>query len=230
MKRLHLLALVAVLGLSACGASKAPDSDGPAQGPEAAALPDVARVVCEDGGTRVETPSVRPQPDGVHLEVVNNAGSERALAISNAEGGGAGIGVSPGTSTQIVDVEPGALTVACNDPATEARGGEPLEVVDEDGVWVPTRLGCEEQFSQVVDYIQGAQGETNDPLEAARKAVESYGLEPDDVFERAGYPETELAKVRLVRSDEVLVVVDLVDDGTGKWLLSMITGCSSLEP
>lgn len=228
MKRFLVLALAAAVGLSACGAGQDAQPIAPTGEPEPAALPDIARVVCEPDGTRVETPSVKPQPDGVHVEIVNEAGSERAFSLESASTG-LGIGAPPGTSTEILDLGPGALTVACTDPALEPEGGEALEIVDEDGIWVSTQLSCQEQFAQVADYAPGARGETSDPLEAARKAIEGYGLEPDDVFERAGYPETEVAKVRLVRAGEPLGVVDLIDDGTGKWLVSMVTGCSSLE-
>jgi hypothetical protein len=233
MNRILVLLLVALLGLTACGAGEDadPGSGGPAAStePEPAALPDVARVVCDENGASLETASVRPQPDGIHFEIVNETGSERSIAIQNAQGTGTGMGVPAGTSTQVVDVEPGALTVSCTDPTTEPGAGEALEVVDEDGVWVSTRLGCAEQFSQVVDYIQGASGETADPLEAAKKAVEGFGLEPDDVFERAGYPDTDTTRVRMVRDGEPIAVVDLIDDGTGKWLVSMVTGCTFLE-
>jgi hypothetical protein len=233
MHRILALLVVALLGLTACGAGEDtdPGSGGPAEStePEPTALPDVARVVCDESGARLETSSVRPQPDGIHFEIVNETGSERSVAIQNAQGTGIGMGVPAGTSTQVVDVEPGALTVSCTDPATEPGAGEALEVVDEDGIWVSTRLGCAEQFSQVVDYIQGASGETTDPTEAAKKAVEGFGLEPDDVFERAGYPDTDTTRVRMVRDGEPIAVVDLIDDGTGKWLVSMVTGCSSLE-
>lgn len=233
MHRILVLLVVALLGLTACGAGEDADSGsgGPAESPEPepTALPDVARVVCDENGARLETSSVRPQPDGIHFEIVNETGSERSVAIQNAQGTGTGMGVPAGTSTQVVDVEPGALTVSCTDPATEPGAGEALEVVDEDGIWVSTRLGCAEQFSQVVDYIQGASGETTDPIEAAKKAVEGFGLEPDDVFERAGYPDTDTTRVRMVRDGEPIAVVDLIDDGTGKWLVSMVTGCSSLE-
>jgi len=233
MHRILVLLVVALLGLTACGAGEDADSGsgGPAEStePEPTALPDVARVVCDESGARLETSSVRPQPDGIHFEIVNETGSERSVAIQNAQGTGTGMGVPAGTSTQVVDVEPGALTVSCTDPATEPGAGEALEVVDEDGIWVSTRLGCAEQFSQVDDYIQGASGETTDPIEAAKKAVEGFGLEPDDVFERAGYPDTDTTRVRMVRDGEPIAVVDLIDDGTGKWLVSMVTGCSSLE-
>ena len=233
MHRILALLVVALLGLTACGAGEDADSGsgGPAEStePEPTALPDVARVLCDENGAHLETTSVRPQPDGIHFEIVNETGSERSVAIQNAQGTGTGMGVPAGTSTQVVDVEPGALTVSCTDPATEPGAGEALEVIDEDGIWVSTRLGCAEQFSGIVDYIQGASGETSDPLEAAKKAVEGFGLEPDDVFERAGYPDTDTARVRMVRDGEPIAVVDLIDDGTGKWLESMVTGCRSLE-
>ena len=227
MTRLTLLALLAVVGLAACGSVEEPDAT-PRADSEPTALPDVARIVCKaHGPPLVETPAVKPQADGVHLEVVNETGGDLALALPTM-----GTGAPAGTSTQIVDLGPGELTVSCSAPETLGEAEPPtatLEVVDEDGIWVSTVLDCPEQFSSVADYAVGAKGETSDPLEAARKAVEGYGLEPDDVFEPAGYPEAEVVRVRLVREGEPLAVVDLIDDGTGKWLQSMVTGCSSLE-
>jgi hypothetical protein len=231
MKLFTVLALALALGLSACGAAEEGSPVAATTGEsEPAATPDVARVVCDEDGTRLETPSVKPQGDGIHVEVVNNTSGERSFSVTSVDGGaGMGLGAPPGTSTQIVDLGPGPLTVSCTDPAVEVEGGEALEVVDEDGIWVSTTLGCPEQFSQVLDYMAGAKGETSDPIEAARKAVEGYGLEADDVFERAGYPDAETARVRLVRNGENLAVIDLMDDGTGKWLVGMVTGCSILE-
>jgi hypothetical protein len=238
MNRILVLLVVALLGLTACGAG---DDDAGSAGsgggaesteptePEPTALPDVARLVCDANGVRIETPSIKPQPDGVHFEVVNETDGERSLSIESAQGTGVGMGVPAGNSTQILDVEPGDVMVSCSDPSVEPGAGESLEVVDEDEVWVSTRLECEEQFSQVVDYIQGATGETTDPLQAARTAVEGFQLEADDTFERAGYPATETARVRMLRAGEPIAIVDLIDDGTGKWLVSMVTGCSSLE-
>ncbi len=233
MNRILVLLLVALLGLTACGAGDDAEHSGgggaESTETEPTALPDVARLVCDANGVRIETPSIKPQPDGVHFEVVNETDGERSLSIESAQGTGVGMGVPTGNSTQILDVEPGNVTVSCSDPSVEPGAGESLEVVDEDEIWVSTRLECEEQFSQVVDYIQGATGETTDPLQAARKAVEGFGLEADDIFERAGYPGTETARVRMVRDGEPIAVVDLLDDGTGKWLVSMVTGCSTLE-
>jgi hypothetical protein len=231
MKPLLLVALAVLLALPACGSGEKAGSGSTVAEPqpEPVALPDLAHVVCDEQGARVETPAVKPRPDGLHVEIVNEAGSERAFSLSG-EDTGLGFGVPPGPTRQVVDLGPGTVTAACNDPASEPeQGGAPLEVVDEDGIWVSTQLACDEQFSAVVDYMQGAQGETSDPLEAAREAVEGYAVEPDDTFERAGYPEAEVAKVRLVRAGEPVAVVDLVDDGSGKWLVSTVTGCSELQ-
>lgn len=229
MKLLTVLVLALALGLSACGAAEEADPVSAPHESQPAALPGIARVVCDEDGTRVETPAVKPQGDGIHVEIVNNAAGERSFSLTSVEGGGMGLGAPPGTSSQIVDLGPGPLTVSCTDPADEVEGGEPLEIVDEDGIWVPTTLGCPDQFSQVIDYVAGAKGETSDPIEAARKAVEGYGLEADDVLERAGYPDAETVRVRLVRNGENLAVIDLMDDGSGKWLVGMVTGCSILQ-
>jgi hypothetical protein len=224
--------LLAALLVPACGAGQEAGSGSGSTvaepEPEPTAVPEVARVTCTADGTVVGTPTVAAQPDGVHIEIVNELDAERAFSLTSLETG-LGFGAPPGTTNQVIDLPPGALTVACTDPAVAAEGGEPIEVVDPEGIWVSTTLACPEQFSQVSDYIQGAEGETSDPLEAARKAIEAFGLEPDDVFEPAGYPEAEVPRVRLVRDGEPLAVVDLIDDGEGKWLVGTVTGCSSLE-
>jgi hypothetical protein len=232
---LVLLALLLAVGLSACGAAEEAGPGGSTESsePPTPALSDTAQVVCVSGeAPRIETPAVKPQADGVHVEFVNDTDKELSTLIEHPEDGGMGMSAPKGSSSQVVDLGPGTFSVTCYDGFTEDGSEVPrssIEVVDEDGIWVSTRLGCNEQFSQVLDYIQGASGETTDPLEAARKGVEGFSIEPDDVFERAGYPETDTVRVRAVRDGEPIMVVDLIDDGTGKWLVSQVTGCSSLE-
>jgi hypothetical protein len=233
MKLFAVLALALAVGLSACGAAQ---EAGQGQSTESSepptTLPETARIFCRSGDApSVETPSVKPQSDGVHVQFVNDTGKELSTLIEHPEDAGMGTSAPMGTSSQVVDIGPGTFSVACYDGFTEDGSEVPrssVEVVDEDGIWVSTRLSCADQVSQVVDYIQGASGETTDPLEAARKGVEGYKLEPDDVFERAGYPDTDAVRVRIVRDGEPIAVVELIDDGTGKWLVSMVTGCSSL--
>ena len=228
------LGLAAALALPACGAGQETAPAGSTASPEReAALPNVARVVCESGrAPTVETPTVKPQRDGVHIDFVNETGKELGFSIEDPSEGGLGAGAPPGTSTQIVDLHPGAVTIACYDHGTE-DGSEvprsPLEIVNQDGVWISTRLTCSSDtaFSQTVDYIQGARGEA-DPLEAARKALEHY-TQPEDVVEPAGYPDTDVRIYRLVRAGDVLATVSLWDDGAGGWLQDTLTGCGELE-
>ena len=229
-----VLALAAALALPACGAGQETAPAGPTASPEPeAALPNVARVVCESGlAPTVETPAVKPQRDGVHIEFVNGTGKDLGFSIEDPSEGGLGAGAPPGTSTQIVDLHPGTVTIACYDDAAE-DGSEvprsPLEIVDQDGVWISTRLTCSSDtgFSQTVDYMQGARGEA-DPLEAAQKALEHY-TKPEDVVEAAGYPDTEVRIYRFVRAGDVLATVSLWDDGADGWLPDTVTGCGELE-
>ena len=60
----------------------------PATGPTSPAtpLPDVAVVACTANGTRLLTPAVRPQPDGIHVELRQQSGDPATL--SSDEGGG----------------------------------------------------------------------------------------------------------------------------------------------
>ena len=164
MKLLCVLTLAAALGLTGCGAG---DETSPAGStgdsePEAA-LPDVARVVCEPDGTRLDTQSVRPQRDGVHLDVVNETGEDRSISVLDPQGGGLGEGAPAGTSTMVVALGPGTLEVTCSDPLAAVEQGSPLEVVDEDGLWISTNLDCTEGFSGTSDYTPDARGDA-DPL------------------------------------------------------------------
>jgi hypothetical protein len=229
MKLVLVLAVAAALGLAACGAG---DDTAPAESAESpepqAALPDVARVVCAVHGTRLETDAVKPQPDGIHLEVVNETGEDRSVSALEPQGGG-GLGQSApaGTSTLVVALAPGTLEITCADLRSEEEPeGSLLEVVDEDGVWISTTLDCTLGFSGTSDYTPGARGDA-DPLAAAQSGLESY-MQPGDVVEPAGYPVAEIPLYRLVRDGEVLATVELQDDGAGGWLPSTVEGCSTL--
>ena len=231
MKHL-LLIVVAVFALSACGAERETASGGPNGSPEPGALQDVARVVCqvENGPPVVEFPTVKPQPDGVHFQVVNETGKDLSFSIEDPSGGGmGGVDAPGGASFHVVDLSPGNASIACYDGST-ADGSEvgktALEIVDQDGVWIPATLTCARRFYGSADHAAGARGKS-DPLEAAREGLHPY-MQADDIVEPAGYPEAETPVFRLVRAGHVLAIVELQDDGAGGWLPSDVTGCSSL--
>jgi hypothetical protein len=132
----------------------------------------------------------------------------------------------------VVDLHPGTVSIACYDGFTEDGSDvatTALEIVDEDGVWIPARLTCARRFSSDADYAADARG-SPDPLEAAREGLHGY-TRGGDIVEQAGYPEAkETLLYRLVRAGDVLAIVELEDDGAGGWLSSNVTGCSSLSP
>jgi hypothetical protein len=195
-----------------------------------APLPEVARVVCQEReAPTIETPAVKPQRDGVHVRFVNETGKELAFSIEDPSEGGMGAGAPQGTSTQVVDLHPGTVSIACYDAYTE-DGSEvakaPLEIVDEDGLWASTRLDCVAGFSGTSDYVPEARGKAN-PLKAAQEALAGY-MQEDDVVEPAGYPDTANRIYRLVRAGETLATVSLFREGADGWLADTVTGCSSL--
>lgn len=231
--KLVLALTLAALALSACGAEQEAEPSGSTEGSAAdltAPLPDVARVTCEsEGAPRVGSPAVKPQRDGVHLEFVNESGKDLSFSIEDSGGGGMGSDAPQGTSSQAVDLHPGTVLIACYDSFTEDAGEvaqTPLEIVDQDGLWIPATLDCALGFSGTSDYVEGARGKT-DPLEAAQEALAGY-MKKDDFVEPAGYPDTLTRIYRLVRAGETLGTVSLFDDGAGGWLADTVTGCSSL--
>ena len=66
----------------------------------------------------------------------------RALLLAERTGTGLGFGAPPGRPSRSSTSAPGALTVGCDDPATEPKPGEPIEIVDPEGLWVSTQLPC----------------------------------------------------------------------------------------
>lgn len=187
VKALLVLALASTLGLTACGAGEASRPAGSTERAEhGVALPDVGRVVCEPNGTRLETQSVKPQLDGVHLEIVNDMGRARSISVLDPQGGGLGENAPVGTSTLVVDLGPGALEVTCSDPSADVEQGSALAVIDEDGLWISTTLDCTVGFSGISDYTPEARGDA-DPLTAARKGLKAY-LQPVTSSSRPATP------------------------------------------
>jgi hypothetical protein len=225
MSRWVVIAIGTTIALTACADS--PDAT------SGAAPPDIATIVCDESGTIVETPSTRPQADGLHVVIDNRTGVDPGFSV-RYERGGLGDNAPPGTTEHVLDVPPGTVQIGCY---TGTHGsGEPdlhaLEVVDLDGVYRSTELDCESSSGLVTDYVPGAEGEPGDPVDLARAALEGAtgGLGPDDVVERAGYPESAEPIVRLVRADRVMATVEFRPADAGGWLQDTLSMCEGLLP
>jgi hypothetical protein len=228
-----LVLVLATLGaslLAACGQSATEPAPTAAQG-EPATLPEVAKIECKVNGAQVVTARVRPQPDGLHLEVRNDTGTELGFSAEDSETGGQGASAPTGSVNYVWSLPPGKLLVKCTDDKadpSEVQGAE-LEVVDEDGLWVSTSLGdsCTESSTLTLDYGVGAHGEKGDPVDIARELFEKQGLEPGDLVEPGGYPDGDETIVRVTRAGDVIATMSFFSDGAGGWLQEDTTLCAA---
>jgi hypothetical protein len=197
--------------------------------------PDAAEVVCEPSGPRVLTPVVRPQQDGVHVQVRSTFDQAVSVSLHAVSGGGQGDGGPPGAFELVFSVGPGDLIVTCSpgdadhgDPEWQA----PMDVVDPQGLFVPYRLDCASGFvEQVSDFVSGAGGTPGDPVEITRRSLRQW-LESSDVVERAGYPSerdsTQEAIVRVVREGRVIFALHYRSDEQGGWLEDTRESCADV--
>jgi hypothetical protein len=186
-------------------------------------LPEVAELVCaSDGSTKLLTPEVAAQPDGVHVIVHNRAGEPVSL-------NGLGLDFDEGVSEHVSHVSPGRLGIACW-PYSQHRGKEPepvpLRVRDPHQYWVTPELECESGLvgSSISDFAAGSPGEEGQPVDLARQHLE--GLEATDVVEAAAYPESPNPVVRVVRGRDTVATVSFIPGKGGGWLLAGSEICS----
>lgn len=224
--RLAAVVFLIVVGAS-LGACGGPREEGPAPLSDGASGDGVpartARVDCDGITTQVRTTSVRPQPDGVHVLVSNTSGMD--LAFQWELGGD---NAPEGEHELVLQIAPGAVHVRCQDPGEDAGapgGFVALDVLDPEGLYVPTELACHEISGWFADFGEDATGDP-DPVRSVRDSLS--WLRPDDVVERAGYPDASPI-VRVVRDGDVIASVWFMSDGTGGWLQEHGETCEGLE-
>lgn len=223
---------VAVAGsLAAFSAFRSGDAVGTARSGGSNETPvDVARFTCDASGSITPSHSVvAAQPDGVHLAIDNTGDTPVSFSI----GGLGGDGAEPGEHKEAVwQIPPGAATVSCSNTTDGPSGfasSATFEVVDPNGLYVPAELECAsgEGYGSISEYADGTNGFAGDPVQVAREHVS--GLEFDDRIERAGYPESRLPVIRVVRDGAIVGKVTLRDDGSGGWLADSVQGCSGTQ-
>lgn len=192
--------------------SAAPDDQVPAR---------VAVIECSRpgvDGTRVLTPLVAAQADGVHVEVRNT--SDVDLGISFATRGD---NADVGTTELVLDSPPGTEEALCTGMDTDPRDTVPFEVVDPQGHWVSTGLDGEMCRSTNIDYGEVPAGNA-DPIDAARDHLGDQVLEGDELV-LAGYPEAAVEKVLVLRRDGVPIMSVEMFEGTEGWFVHTVTSC-----
>lgn len=73
----------------------------------------VARIVCTRQGTRILTPKVEAQPDGVHFVIDNRLKADTGYSVEFPEGGGMGGNAPEGESEHVKPFPPGKVRIGC---------------------------------------------------------------------------------------------------------------------
>ncbi len=220
---MRLLPACAIAAILASGCGQGGADQPPRGGGDGSKLPNVARIVCTAAGTRLLTPAVRPQSDGVHVMLSQTDGPPATLDTD--QGGGD----KPGPKPLVLILPPGRANLGCmtmadwNVDPPRHRGWVTLRVVDQDGQWVDDHTvgaACSQSF---IDYAPTAAGDPESQL--ARRAREALDAGPGDEVERAGYPRQQPIEYRLVRDGSVVALARFASTGHGGWLLQGVQKC-----
>ena len=186
----------------------------PGHNPE---MPDVVELLCAAEGIDVPVASIRPQHDGLHLDVVNGLSSTTQVWVT-AEGWSSGrFDVSRGETTKVLAAPPGSLTVGCRAGETDQQ--RQVDLVDVDHVYKPPTLSCPEGERTPLAEVFPVTKVTPSLPTAARVALGEARIPYSDQMKAfTGYSEGENVwdspsadpVVQVVRSDETVALVHLV--------------------
>jgi hypothetical protein len=204
------------------------------QAPEGTRTSSTARVVClraEQGAppptkgtealndgvlTRVLTPKVEAQPDGVHLQIDNRVGKDPGYDISVAQATplesyeSSGSLIRKGINNDVTGAPPGIAEIQCftwpryYDNEKYAY----FEIVVGDSGYKSPELECRLGASPTGTSGADIGGHTGSNPVAKARADFSEQLKEGDVVEEAGYPQAPSPPVRVVRDGQVVAKID----------------------
>lgn len=220
------------VGQRAGRASGLPPLDEQAIPRNAAGIPTVLVVKCDQQGIEVLTPVVAARADGLHVRAYvtdlpgPNIGvaSARAGSIGHASG-------SEGVDNEFVrPVAIGPALVQCESGPPYGEGvtkqfeGQ-FEVIDPSGTFIEYELGCGAGMFVEMEHQISA------PSAAAAVRAAVNGLRPGDSVEEAGFPSVDPSApgyVRIVRSGSVVASIEVAKFG-GAWLIDGMRTCAASE-
>lgn len=212
---------------------QSPPSDGePKPAADRQGAPDIARVVCDADGTRILTPKVAAQRDGLHLVIDNRLEGDYGFSVETPEGGGGGDNASKGESRHVFDsIPPGEARIGCYESRKDMEPDyATVEILKSDSGYRSVNLECRGGAAVMGEgglLAPGAKGEKGEPVELARRALKDR-LREDDTLELADYPESVSSRsVRVVREGRVITAVSYRKEATG-WFENSTTNCANL--
>ena len=158
--------------------------------PEAAPveLPRQVQVLCDPTGIVVPVASVRPERDGLHIQVSNSLGTPTVIEVEGDGWRSGEITVQPGVAEVRQPVPPGELTIGCEIAGDLQR--RRVDLVDLGGYYRTPELDCEQADVVILrDLPVGVPGATN-IIVAARSALDPHltgGTEADGIGPIRGY-------------------------------------------
>ncbi len=153
-----------------------------------AELPSQVQVLCEPSGIVVPVASVRPERDGLHIQVSNSLGAPSVVEVEGDGWRSGHIEVPPGVTEVRQPVPPGELTIGC-DIAGEMQRRR-VDLVDLGGYYRAPELECEQaDVVTLRDLPVELDGATN-IIVAARAALHPHltdGTDGDAIGPLRGY-------------------------------------------
>jgi len=166
----------------------------------------------------LSTETVQPQPDGVHIRVVNELKETVSVA---------GFDADPGTTNWVFSFGPGPMELMCWPFSQHTSGEEPtrytVEVVDPADLFFDGSVACELEMNTQGDYAEAPIEHGPPPLRIAEELI--TGLQPDDMLRVPGYPEQEGGSVAVITDGEVVASYGIVRFKGESWSLSSGRAC-----
>ena len=211
--------MASALLLIACADDPQVLSGSPGPWSPADGIPTQVELVCgADGSMSLSSETVQAQPDGVHLDVVNQF--DETVSVE-------GFDANPGRSTWVFINGPGTMRLMCWPFSQHTSGQEPprvsLQIVDPQELYFDGSVGCEPEPSTTGDYAEEPVDHGPPPMEVAREVID--GLRPDDVLRLAGYPEQDRAGYVVIREGEVVAAYGIVRFAGRPWTIWSGTAC-----
>lgn len=153
-----------------------------------AELPRAVEVVCEPTGIEVPVASVRPERDGLHIEVLNALGVDTVLTVSGDGWRSGDIPILPGPFEVRQPVPPGDVTIGCEIAGEMQR--RQVDLVDASGYYRVPELDCDEADAVTLRNLPVPEPDVTNIITAARSALHPQvvgGADSDAIGPVRGY-------------------------------------------
>jgi hypothetical protein len=203
-------------------------SDDASSEPMRAQLPDAVTLTCAPSGIDVPVASIRPQSDGLHLDVVNDFPAPTEVWIEahdddapDHDWDSGRIAVASGKTRLVQAAPPGVLTVGCRIGDHDQK--RQIELVDVEHKWTEPKVSCgdDDPVEVLPDLPVPPEPAGQSYVSATRKLLvplTKWNDRIDVVGEPRGYPDqrygTSLAQpmVQVLHSDQTVALVYLAGE------------------